>query len=384
LGEMRILFVNFALPYFYGNKEYPIGGGASELDAWLHGLDAIGERGGVLVEKGGAALAREDAPCDLIETYDSSAGIRIAKYFYSYIPALLRAARAYRPDVLLQSSSGVQTGLMAFVANRLHVPFAYRVASDADADKRAANRLRRYEYWAFQYGLGQASVVLCQNEWQRTAFQGRIARQRLPVIHNPFVVAGTGAARLPRDRRKYVAWLGVFKSMKNLALLSEIAGRFADIQFRVAGMLPVSGADQRTVDALATLKSLPNVCLVGYVKRKDVLDFLSGAIALLITSDFEGFSNTYLEAFSVGTPVVTRNQVDPDHIVTNHRLGLATDLADDLGICVKQVCMMDTGAYDALSQHCIDYLRAHHSAPTKAKELIAVLRPVVDNFRVAG
>lgn len=378
---MRILFVNHSLAHLYGNKEHPIGGSASELGAWLHGLNAIGERAGVLVEKGDIAIAGGNASCDLIETYDSRKGLSVAKYFYSYIPIMLRAARTYQPDILVQSSSGVQTGLMAFVANRLRLPFAYRVASDADVDARAAERLRNYEYHAFQYGLRSASIFLCQNESQRTALRSRFPADRVSVIHNPFVDIRAAAPRIDRSMRKYVAWLGVFKSMKNLTLLSNIAHQLPHIQFRVAGIPPSTGMDQRTVDALASLKMLPNVQLVGYIKRNDVLDFLSGAVALLVTSDFEGFSNTYLEAFSVGTPVVARSQVDPDHIIATNELGATTNTAAGLTNCLLQIFDMKDDIYHVLSQRCIDYLRKHHSAPVKAKELINILQPIVDAYR---
>ena len=51
---------------------------------------------------------------------------------------------------------------------------------------------------------------------------------------------------------------------------------------------------------------------------------------LLSTPDFEGFSNMFLEALAVGTPVMTRRQVDPDSIVERHTLGASAE--DELAL----------------------------------------------------
>ena len=56
---------------------------------------------------------------------------------------------------------------------------------------------------------------------------------------------------------------------------------------------------------------------------------------LLCTSDFEGFSNVFLEALAVGTPVVTRRHVDPDLIVLRHTLGAS---AEDEGVALSLHC----------------------------------------------
>jgi len=69
------------------------------------------------------------------------------------------------------------------------------------------------------------------------------------------------------------------------------------------------------------LKELPNVKFSGYIKRADMNNFLSEAYALLNTSHFEGFSNTFLEAWAVGTPVISTIYVNPDNIINEKSLG---------------------------------------------------------------
>jgi len=196
------------------------------------------------------------------------------------------------------------------------------------------------------------------------------------VLHNPIAVAENAAAPLPRAERRYVAWLGVFRYPKNLPLLFRIAQALPDVEFRVAGMLSET-ADQSTIDALNGLRHLHNVEMVGYVRRVDIQSFLSEATMLLCTSRYEGFSNAFLEALAVGTPVVTSRPVDPDLIVLRHALGASA--ADELALCrsVRTVWDIDADDYDALAQRCQTYVRANHSPTVKAGELIDALTPLV-------
>jgi glycosyltransferase involved in cell wall biosynthesis len=373
---VRILSIDFYIPYLLKDENYPVGGWAVELSTWLRALEDAGHEAAVLTWKGALAHVGSNPPIRLIETYDPTQGVRVARWFYSYIPKLLAAARAYRPDIIIQGARGVGTAIMAFVADQLGVPFVYRVVSDADVDERYKIGLRWFEQLSFSWARHRTAGFLCQNQYQRDQLAALFPEKPIHVLHNPIVVAENATPPLPRAERRYVAWLGVFRYPKNLPLLFRIARELPVIEFRVAGML-FQGADQSTKDAVNSLRHLPNVELVGYVRRTDIQSFLSEAAMLLCTSHYEGFSNAFLEALAVGTPVVTRRPVDPDLIVLRHALGASAE--DELELCrsVRAVWDIDAGNYNALARRCQSYVKANHSPTVKASELIVALTPLV-------
>jgi glycosyltransferase involved in cell wall biosynthesis len=67
------------------------------------------------------------------------------------------------------------------------------------------------------------------------------------------------------------------------------------------------------------LKRLPNVTYRGQVTPEEAMKVISESSLLLSTSDEEGFPNTFLEAWSTGTPVISL-RIDPEGII--QRLGL--------------------------------------------------------------
>jgi glycosyltransferase involved in cell wall biosynthesis len=67
------------------------------------------------------------------------------------------------------------------------------------------------------------------------------------------------------------------------------------------------------------LCELPNVEYLGQVLADKAQQVIAAAAILLSTSDEEGFPNTFVQAWSSGTPIVTL-KVDPDRII--ERIGL--------------------------------------------------------------
>ena len=98
------------------------------------------------------------------------------------------------------------------------------------------------------------------------------------------------------------------------------------------------------------------------------MPFLSIAYALLNTSHYEGFSNTFLESFSVGTPIVTTAKVDPDNIIANNNLGVIkknhTELSDGL------LSIINNQNYNDIVRRCRDYLIKNHNPKILAKKFI--------------
>jgi glycosyltransferase involved in cell wall biosynthesis len=131
------------------------------------------------------------------------------------------------------------------------------------------------------------------------------------------------------ERPGYVAWVGDLRRPKRPDLLIEIARRMPEIRFVVCGGPTAHrsppGYGESIVDGL---RALPNVEQRGQVVHSDALQVIADAAVLLSTSDEEGFPNTFFEAWSSGTPVVSL-KIDPDRTI--ERLGLGAVSGDAAG-----------------------------------------------------
>jgi len=162
-----------------------------------------------------------------------------------------------------------------------------------------------------------------------------------------------------------------------MGLLLETARQLPNINFKIAGM-PSKQIDNETARAVEQLKELVNVKFIGYVSRKDVLEFLAGAVALLSTSHYEGFSNTFLEALFSGTPVLAPLRVDPDHIITRNKLGFTCENDNELSQQIERAWNLTTDDYTSLAYKCRSYVVEHHDPVVKAKELVDILTLIIE------
>lgn len=377
---MKILFIDFFLPYLINDNDFPVGGTTNQLVAWLKGFSVTNNEVGVLTWKGARNYIGKEVDFNLIETYKPKTGIKFIRYFYVYLPALMRATKEFNPDVIIQSPSGIDTGIMGYIANRLHIPFVHRVANDRDTDKRINKAaVPLYAKLGYRYGLRQTTATICQNQYQRNSLRNKYPEKQHYILHNPFCALHRLPLSKKHGEKSYIAWVGIFKSQKNLPLLYAIACELPEILFKVAGMR-FDQTDSVCEDALAKLETLKNVELVGFVKRHKMFEFLNNAFALLSTSFFEGFSNVLLEAMAVSTPVILPDRIDPDGIIARHQLGQVSTRDEQLPVLIQEIVDMPPDQYDILSCRCRDYVKKNHDPVTKAAEMLTILQEVTSGY----
>jgi glycosyltransferase involved in cell wall biosynthesis len=368
---MKIAFIDYRLPELIKNKNYPIGGWPVELMNWLQGLSNHDSETFLLTNEESALTLDFDA-CTLIGTHNSNyKGVKYLKYFYYILPKQFFSIKKLKPDFLIQGCAGLDTGLLAVICKVLKIPFIYRVVSDLDVTG-GSQAFKIYESLAFKLGLWLADGFVCQNHFQYTALKEKFPNKAITTLYNPFICTMNNLPN-SKENRSYFAWVGNFRWQKNLSLLYELANGSPNIKFKIAGQANTR-MDESTKAAYKDLLTLPNVEFMGHINNSKIPEFLESAIALLNTSDVEGFSNTYLEAFSVGTPVLTRTLADPDNIIKKNKLGYSAEDKDLLLAEISNYQDMSIKDYQTISENCFKYVRINHDPVKLTRELICFLK----------
>ena len=371
---MKILYFDFDIPYLIKDANYPVGGAAVEWLNWIKGFQKNQDEVGILTWKGAGAFLEDDADqYPVVETFGRDEGIRYLRIYSLRLPRFMEAISKYRPDVVIQGCASITTGLLAVAADQMGVPFVYRAANDMDADDRYKTRLSFLEAFFYRLGLRRSQGIVCQNQYQYQKFKKQFPEKPAIILHNPYEMPDDPILN-PIEKRKYIAWLGVFQPQKNLPALYEIVKALPQYQFRIGGKLSKSSVDDATRQALKDLENAPNVTFEGYIKRTQIASFLSKAYVLLNTSHYEGFSNTFLEAFATGTPIVTTRKVDPDTIVERNQLGMISEDYQGLPTCIEQVVNHDD--YQGMAERCQKYVIEKHNPLTLAAEFTDFLENV--------
>jgi glycosyltransferase involved in cell wall biosynthesis len=80
-------------------------------------------------------------------------------------------------------------------------------------------------------------------------------------------------------------------------------------------------------------------------------------------------SNTFLEALSVGTPIICPARVDPDGIVARHHLGFVAADDEELSRLVDRAAALDQSAYQEQSNRSRKYVREANDPRRIARQL---------------
>ena len=217
------------------------------------------------------------------------------------------ADHLWGPAVALTKLVGVQT--------------IFAVAFDSDVHPRRALSWRRRWWPLYAWGLAHTDRIFVQHAGQLTelASPWRAKAHIVPSIASDVVDVKPHAARA-----KYVAWVGMLRQPKRPDLLLDIARQAPAIHFVVCGAPSAHrsppGYGERIV---AELSTLPNVKYLGQIEPERAQQVIADAAVFLSTSDAEGFPNTFLQAWSSGTPVVSV-KIDPDCVIEQVGLGMVS------------------------------------------------------------
>ena len=255
----------------------------------------------------------------IIKAYDQNVGIPVLRFLYPRLTRLWRAMRRADADIYYQRTSDSITGIVAAFCRRHRRKFVFAVASDASCLVSLPYCTTRHERVFCRYGLRRANLVIAQ-----TATQQKLLRENfgidsmvIPNCAPDYGCCPGGTDTVASARGTRLLWIGSLRPVKQLELLLDVAEQNHDLQFDVVGD---GNSKSEYVQRLATrAKSIPNVHLHGTVPHAYVQQFYQRTTALICTSRTEGFPNTFLEAWSLGLPVVT--MFDPDGIISSQSLG---------------------------------------------------------------
>jgi glycosyltransferase involved in cell wall biosynthesis len=241
-------------------------------------------------------------------------GVRRYGLFFD-APGLYRTLRRLRPDVIYQVIGSAHTGIAAFYARRHRCKLVFRVTDEMSLRRTPISWRKphhRLERALLEYGIRHATTIVAQTESQRRLLADGFGRDDAVIVRNfhpwPSETAGKD------NRTKRVLWIANLKRIKDPDAFLRLAQRFAhrpDVEFVMLGApadLPawVQAVEER-------IAQCTNVRYEGGVPPAEVNARLAEAQLLVNTSETEGFSNTFIQAWARGVPVVSL-RVDPDGV----------------------------------------------------------------------
>lgn len=255
-----------------------------------------------------------------VAAHRRNAGVRVLRFVHPRLTSVLRAMREIDADIYYQSPAAPWSGIVAWFAKRNRKRSIIRIASDSDCLRgKSSTRFRQQpnvrDRWLFDYGVLNASLLAAQTEQQRELLARHYG------VHSEILnIAVDHPAKASAPSKNIdVLWVGNLRQVKRPDIALEMARRLPHYRFAfVGGSVPGGEAYFRQMESEA--KTLPNVTFVGAVAYQAVEAWFERSRVHLNTSDYEGFPNTFLQAWIRRVPVVSF--FDPDGLIRRRALGL--------------------------------------------------------------
>lgn len=188
----------------------------------------------------------------------------------------------------------------------------------------------------------------------QTDYQQKLLKEQFKlsgtVIHN-----GHPKPKLHKKegKKNIIVWVGRLQTWKHPEKFVGIAEKLLNCPYQFIAIGKPLINNNLAAAMLAADKKLSNFEYKGELSNSDVCSIIAQAKLLVNTSDYEGFSNTFIEAWARGVPVVSL-KVDPDNVLQNRKIGLRSNSYEQL-IEDVDFLMKDDKAWAELSNNCIHF-----------------------------
>ena len=295
------------------------------------------------------------------------------------------------PDVIYQRGWGqLQESRFALrYAKSNGIPLAFALSSDRDLESLPTTRrvmgLREkaivkrlglmpnslYSDAALRITLRTADVLIVQHEGQQDVLKKGFGREShiLRTIH-PEV---RGEIRKPE--RKKVVWINNYRPLKRGDLFVELACACHDLD---CDFVLIYGRTKKEYiePVLAKAGDLDNLIVHGEISPEEAESLLEEAILFVNTSEYEGFPNTFVQAWLRETPTVSLN-VDPGGVIVREQIGKHSDNVPQMIADVRELVTKDA-VRDAMGKRARRYAEEMHGRASVHDQVICFFEDVVN------
>ena len=198
-------------------------------------------------------------------------------------------------------------------------------------------------------GMKYVDLAFTQNDFQAEVLEREfgLSSQRM-ISGHPLPEKNISVKQ--RLQNKIVLWCGNLGKYKRPEIFIHLAKKMQDsgLHFVMVG----GHSDSKYVDGLFA-NAPSNLDYIGQVSFKDSLQWFDKAAVLVNTSISEGFSNTYIQAWLRGVPVIVFG-ADPDNIIQKNKLGYGVLGLSDAMVKISRL-FCDIRAYKTLSENVAAY-----------------------------
>ena len=238
-------------------------------------------------------------------------------------------------SLLLTAQDPFELGLVGYLLSRKYaIPLQLQIHTDFLSPYFSSESIKnKIRVWIAKHILRRVCCVRVVSERIKTSIikNSGISEERITVL--PIATSMRYNALTSSSEKEGFTFLMVSRLSreKNIFLaleaFSDIAGKFPETRLRIVG----DGPESTNLKAYAeTLGIASHVYFEGH--KEDVAHYLASADCFLLTSNYEGYGMSVVEALSAGVPIIMTNVGIAGSLVRNAIEGFVVPVGDRIAL----------------------------------------------------
>ena len=367
-------------PVLTGDRNLQVIGGAEVQQNFIaRGLHAAGYPVSVLTGDFGQSDDLDIDGLRVLKIRQQGRTFPVLRYFHPRLTSVWSAMRRADADIYYQRCAGAGTFVAGLYARTHGKRFVYAAAHDLDLNRPRTRELFQgrggwRDLQLYRAGLKMADSIIAQHPGQVEVCR-RWHRREAEQIPSGYILPE--GARCEPDG--VVLWVSTMRRWKRPELFLKLAKALPNLRFRMIGGVSMANGDRGAQGFFSEIESaaraLPNVEFLGFVPYGEVERHFNEARLFVNTSDYEGFPNTFLQAWARGIPTVSF--VNCGASDAHGPIGAVVDDLNEMRASVARLTS-DRAVWSGESARCHRYFQANHAMPA----VIARYRALFDRLAV--
>lgn len=261
--------------------------------------------------------------------------VRLRKWFgqrwFLYRNQIQVKLNKIKPDVIYSRFYSSWSGFAADFAYKNKSKHIWAVASDNDLYRQYQNVsfLRPFDIIEKIYMkkvFSRTTYILTQNDFQQNTLKKFYKRNGIKV--NQLAESVKEESIVKNNDQIRILWIANLKPLKRPELFIELVNHLC--YSSNVELIMIGRSDEKYKQLITDCsKKCRNFNYRGEISNDEVNKELLHSHILVNTSDYEGFSNTFVQAWMRKVVVLSMNS-NPDEIITKHHLGYICPTIDNL------------------------------------------------------
>ena len=253
------------------------------------------------------------------------------------------------------------------------VKHAHALASDSSVTRKLLGKplyplFSQIETYYINKGLVGADVIIAQNVFQQQMLSKRYGKESILV--NQMTPSVDESCLQKKYNKIKIIWVANFKELKHPELFVQLAKDLKGHSDRIE-MYMCGRSTSKYNNLLQDLNHIDYLNYLGSLDQEQVFDLMNEAHILVNTSEYEGFSNTFVQAWMRKVVVVSMNS-NPSDILTSQGIGFLTPNMTNLVATIHKL-IEHPEIISELGEKSYQYALENHDLNKNMKKIIEVL-----------